>query len=504
MFYTCYVSLFCIFFTCGIFFFHTPCAPDENKTSVMQRLCCNFRQINHKMIADSLPAMRRFFNSGATFALSFRKQQLKKFIAGVCKYEQSLYAALQSDLGKNAEESRITETGLVLTEARYALRHLSRWIEPERKKTNLLNLPSSSYVIPEPLGVVLIIGPWNFPVQLLLNPLVGAIAAGNCAVLKASEYAPAVSAVIKKMIEELFPPEFILFVEGEGAAVVPDMVNHFRFDHIFFTGSTPTGKKIYQMAAEQLIPVTLELGGKCPCIVEEDANLKVAARRIVQTKFANAGQLCVAPDYLLVHEEVKEKLLTLLIQTIRRFFSDDPSSDYNYGHIINEKHFDRLVAYLKDGEIVYGGKHDRNKLYIEPTILESVALSAPVMNEEIFGPVLPVIPFRRFEEAKEIVLRHPDPLALNLFTSSSHKEARWLQEVPSGAACINTAAWHVTSHYLPFGGRGNSGIGRYHGRESFLTFSNRKAVLKMPTWFDPGIKYPSYKGKLRLFKWVSG
>lgn len=470
----------------------------------MQCLCRNFRQINHKMTADSLGALRRFFNSGATFPLSFRKLQLKKFMTGVCKYEQQLYAALQSDLGKNAEESWITETGLVLNEIRYALRHLKEWMQPERKKTNLLNLPSSSYVIAEPLGVVLIIGPWNFPVQLLLSPLVGAIAAGNCVVLKPSEYAPAVSAVIKKMIEELFPPEYILFVEGEGAVVVPDMLKRFRFDHIFFTGSTSTGKKIYQMAAEQLTPITLELGGKCPCIVEEDANLKVAARRIVQAKFANAGQLCVAPDYLLVHEAVKEKLLPLLQQTIRRFFSDNPSADYNYGHIVNEKHFDRLVAYLKDGKIVYGGNHDRNKLYIEPTILEHVALNAPVMHEEIFGPVLPVIPFRTFEEAKEIVLRHPDPLALNLFTSSSKKEARWLQAVPSGAACINTAAWHVTSHYLPFGGRGTSGIGRYHGRESFLTFSNCKAVLKMPTWFDPGIKYPSYKGKLWLFKWISG
>jgi len=454
------------------------------------------------MVADSLQALRSYFETGATRTYSFRKAQLQKLKRGLLKHEKDFHKALYADLGKSAEESWVTETGFLLSEINATLKHLRQWMQPERTKTNLVNFPSSSYIMREPMGVVLIIGPWNYPLQLLFTPLVGAIAAGNCIVLKASEFATATSEVMKQVIEENFPKEYILYVEGDGSQVVPEMMNRFWFDHVFYTGSTAVGKIIYKMAAEKLVPVTLELGGKSPCIVEDDANIKVTARRIAVTKFSNAGQMCVAPDYVLVHASVKEMFLNYLEKSLIKFFSDDPSKDYNYCHIVNEKQFDRLLNYLNNGKITHGGRHDKSKLYIEPTILENVSLDTPVMKEEIFGPILPVIPFLSFEEAKEIINKNPNPLSFYVFTSSRTKEKKWLEEIPAGGACVNNTSWHLTNHHLPFGGRGNSGIGQYHGKNSFEVFSHRKAVMKTPTWFDPDIKYPPFKGKLKLFKWV--
>lgn len=454
------------------------------------------------MILDSLQAMRRYFDSGITRPYAFRKEQLKKLKAGLARHEKEIHDALHADLKKSPEESWVTETGFLLSEINDALRNLNHWMRPEKTRTNLVNLPSSSYILKEPLGMVLVIGPWNYPLQLLFTPLTGAIAAGNCVVLKPSEFAPATSAIMKKVIEENFPAEYILYAEGDGASIVPQMMNGFRFDHVFYTGSTTIGKIIYKMAAEQLVPVTLELGGKSPCVVEDDANIKVAARRIAMTKFSNAGQMCVAPDYVLVHESVKEKFVDQLKRTIPGFFSDDPLSSYNYCKIINERQFNRLQNYLNNGKIVYGGKYDAAKLYIEPTIMEDVSLDSPLMNEEVFGPILPVIPFKNFEEAKQVINHHPDPLSFYVYTSSRTKEKKWLEEIPSGGACINNSSWHLTNYHLPFGGRGNSGMGEYHGRNSFDVFSHRKAVMKTPTWFDPNIKYPPFKGKLKLFKWV--
>jgi aldehyde dehydrogenase (NAD+) len=332
--------------------------------------------------------------------------------------------------------------------------------------------------------------------------MIGAMAAGNCIVLKPSEFAPATSSIMKKIVGENFPPEYISFVEGDGANVVPAMMKPFRFDHVFFTGGTVVGKIVYKMAAEQLIPVTLELGGKSPCIVESDANIKVAARRIAVTKFSNTGQMCIAPDYVLVHNSVKEEFLKTLKETVLKFFSEDPSTDYNYGKIINEKQFNRLLRYLDNGMIVCGGKYDPGKLYIAPTIIENVSPDAPVMKEEIFGPILPVIGFEDFEEARALVDRNPNPLSFYVYTSDRKKEKKWLQAIPAGGACVNNSSWHFTNHHLPLGGRGTSGIGEYHGKNSFETFSHRKAVMKTPTWFDPALKYPPFKGKLWLFKKV--
>ncbi|MBK7305765.1 MAG: aldehyde dehydrogenase [Chitinophagaceae bacterium] len=451
---------------------------------------------------DNLMQMRNYFDSGITKPYAFRKEQLIKLQQAVKKYEQPLHEALFVDLKKSPEECWVTETGFLLSELSNILKHLKGWMQPESVSTNLLNLPSKSFILQEPLGVVLIISPWNYPFQLLMTPLAGAMAAGNCVILKSSEFAPATSAVMKQMIEETFDKNYIQFVEGDGAVVIPEMMNNFTFDHVFYTGSTAVGKLIYKMAAERLVPVTLELGGKSPCIVEEDANIKIAAKRIAMTKFSNAGQMCVAPDYVLVHESRKEELIAGLKKSIHGFFGDKPEDSENYGKIINGKQFDRLVKYLQQGQLLHGGRNDKEKLFIEPTVISNVSLDADIMKDEIFGPILPVISFSSKAEALKIIAQNKNPLAFYVFTSSSAKEKDWLNSVAFGGGCINNASWHLTNHNLPFGGRGFSGSGQYHGKYSFETFSHKKAVMKTPTWFDPSIKYPPFKGKMKLFKMV--
>jgi len=450
----------------------------------------------------SLEKVRQYFNSGATQSYSFRKEQLKKLRTSILNHEQDLYDALFADLKKSPEEVWATETGMVIAELNAALKNLRHWMRPQRVTTNILNIPSGSRIMKEPLGVVLIIGPWNYPFQLLINPLIGAIAAGNCVVIKPSEFAPATDRVMKKIITETFSHEYILYTQGDGSTVIPGMMNNFSFDHVFYTGSTAVGKIIYKMAAERLVPVTLELGGKSPCVVESDANINVAARRIAMTKFSNAGQMCVAPDYILTHTSVKEQLVKALKESIVKFFSEKPEDSYSFGKIINEKQFNRITGYLSQGTIAHGGRSDKEKLFIEPTVLTDVDMDAAVMKDEIFGPVLPVISFNTLEEAKAIIDRHPNPLSFYIYTSSNKKEKEWLEAIPAGGSCVNNSSWHLTNHHLPFGGRGFSGMGCYHGKYSFETFSHKKAVMKTPTWFDPNVKYPPFKGKLKLFKWV--
>jgi aldehyde dehydrogenase (NAD+) len=456
--------------------------------------------MNLKVNAEQLASLRRYFDSGATKSYDFRLQYLKKFKKSILDHEEAIYDALYADLKKSREETWVTETGIVVAELNSAIKNLRRWMEPEPVATNLVNLPSGSRILREPLGVVLIIGPWNYPFQLLLNPFLGAIAAGNCVVLKPSEFAPATDAIMRTIIGEVFPKEYVMYVQGEGASVIPDMMNDFRFDHVFFTGSTVVGRIIYKMAAEKLVPVTLELGGKSPCIVEDDADIKVAARRIAMTKFSNAGQMCIAPDYVLVHESKKDSLLKALQHSLRQFFGEKPEESYNYCKIINEKQFDRITGYLSQGTVFHGGRTDRENLFIEPTIITGIAENASVMKEEIFGPVLPVLSFSTAEEARLVIEKNPNPLSFYVFTSSRKKEKEWLTSVSFGGGCVNNASWHFTNHHLPFGGRGMSGIGNFHGRYSFETFSHKKAIMKTPTWFDPAIKYPPFKGKLKLFK----
>ena len=455
-------------------------------------------------LIEQLQQQRRFFESGATRPYAFRKQQLMSLKKAVEDHEEEIYDALYIDLHKSREETWVTENGFFMTQLKETIKHLSSWMDAEPVTTNLLNLPSSSSIFREPLGVVLVIGPWNYPFQLLFTPLMGAIAAGNTVVLKPSEFAPATEAIMEKIVQAVFPPEQVLYVKGDGATVIPAMMNQFVFDHVFYTGSTSVGKIIYKMAAENLVPVTLELGGKSPCVVEDDANIAVAAKRIAMPKFSNAGQMCVAPDYVLVHESRRVELIEALKKYIPQFYGANAIDSDAYGRIINQKQFNRIVSYLSDGTVVYGGKYDEANLYIEPTLLDGVSVDSNIMRDEIFGPVLPILTFSTLEEAKAIINRNPNPLAFYVFTSSAAKEKAWLDAIPSGGACVNTASMHLTNPNLPFGGRGFSGTGAYHGKQSFDTFSHKKSVMKTPTWFDPALKYPPFTGKLKLLKWLVG
>ncbi len=451
---------------------------------------------------EATEKMRRYFETGITKTYAFRKEQLQKLKATVQKYEVEIFEALYKDLRKSKEESYISENGFFLAEASSTIKRLRAWMAPQKVGTNWFNFPSKSFVMAEPMGVVLIISPWNYPFNLLFTPLIGAIAAGNCVVVKPSEMAPATTAITKKIIEETFDTEYILFTEGDGATVVPELMNNFVFDHVFYTGSTAVGKIIYELAAKNLVPVTLELGGKSPCVIESDADIKIAAKRITMTKFLNAGQTCVAPDYLLVHETVKEKLVAAIIENIKRFFSDDVQKADFFGRKINEKQFSRIEKYVTNGTILHGGKTDKSDLYIEPTLLQINDTNNAVMQEEIFGPILPIISFINMQDAVKIIEKNKNPLAFYLFTASKEKESSWLNAVAFGGGCINNAALHLANDKLPFGGRGASGMGNYHGKFSFDTFSHKKAVMKTPTWFDPSIKYPPFTNRLSLFKKV--
>jgi aldehyde dehydrogenase (NAD+) len=452
----------------------------------------------------SLKNLRSFYESGSTLSYEFRKKQLLAFEKAIIKYDDEINKALHADLKKSKEETWATETGLLMGEIKNTIKNLHNWMKPKKVSSGLVTFPSSAKIYRDPLGVVLIIAPWNYPFQLLLIPLVGAIAGGNCAVLKPSELAPATERIIIKIIEEIFPENYIKVISGNGAEVVPAMINSFRFDHIFYTGSTTVGKEIYKLAANYLIPVTLELGGKSPCIVEADADIKVAAKRIVLGKFLNAGQTCIAPDYILVHEKVKNKLLNELKNAIESFYTNDPSSSNDYGKIINANRFKKLTGYLNKEKIFYGGKTNEASLYIEPAILENISMNDDVMKEEIFGPVLPVLSFTTTEEAMQIVQQNENPLAFYLFTKDKNKEEEWIKKIPFGGGCINNSVWHFANSNFPFGGIGNSGIGAYHGKNTFLVFTHAKPVLKTSTMLDPSLKYPPFKGKLKLFKQLIG
>jgi aldehyde dehydrogenase (NAD+) len=449
---------------------------------------------------EQLEKMRAYFESGATQSHTFRKEQLQKLKAAVVKHEEEIYTALHKDLRKSKEESYVTENGFFLAEINNAIKKLNRWMKPQSVGANLLNFPSKSFIISEPLGVVLIIAPWNYPFQLLMTPVIGAIAAGNCVVMKPSELASATEAVMKKIIESTFEKKYVLYTEGDGATVVPQLMNNFIFDHVFYTGSTMVGKIIYELAAKNLVPVTLELGGKSPCIVEADVDVKLTAKRIAMPKFSNAGQMCVAPDYVLVHESVKDALVAEMKKALVQFFGEDAQQSGFYGRIINERQFNRLEKYLNNGKILFGGKIDKADLFISPTLLEITNVNDAIMQDEIFGPILPIIPFKTMEEAVAIIKQHKNPLAMYVFTKNSSKEKQWLNVVAFGGGCVNNASYHLTNHNLPFGGRGTSGTGSYHGKYSFDTFSHKKSIMKTYTWLDLFVKYPPFTGRLGFFK----
>lgn len=450
-------------------------------------------------------AQKAFFKTGVTKSFAFRKQQLKKleeiFRSNTTLIEEALY----KDLHKHHQEVYMTELGPVYEEIKVLISGMKQWMQPQTVPTPLFLLPSTTKLYPEPVGQTLIISPWNYPVLLTFRPVAGAIAAGNTILIKPSELGAHTAAVMAKLINENFPAEYMHVITGDGTEVIPALLEHFYFGHVMFTGSTAVGKKIMEMASKQLSPVSLELGGKSPCIVDETANLKMAAKRIVWGKLLNCGQVCVAPDYLVVHESVKEKLLLEIIFNIEKTYGKDQQQNDNYGRMINRRRFDAVIKYLKDGTIRYGGQTNEAENFIAPTILENVHANAAVMQEEIFGPILPVFTFREKEEVLQLIEKNPHPLALYLFTTSKNSEQFFVQNVQFGAGCINETIYQLGNSNMPFGGIGTSGMGGYLGKFSFDAFTHYKGIVKKVNWFEPFFRYPPFnKAKLKLWQLALG
>ena len=431
---------------------------------------------------------RDFFATGGTRPLAFRREQLQKLSAALHRHEPALIAALQADLGKSPYQTLSTELGLVQAEINHALRHLARWTAPATRRTPWFVAPARGWVQPEPFGVALIVGPWNYPVLLLLSPLVSAIAAGNVVILKPSELAPHAAAALTALIAATFPTDYITTVNG-GADMAEALLAE-KFDKIFFTGSPRVGCVVMAAAARHLTPLTLELGGKCPAIVCADAKVELVARRIVWGKFLGAGQTCVAPDHVRVHRRLREPFLRAMQQVLLEFYGSDPRRSSDYGRIVNQKHFNRLLNYLGDGKIFHGGESDAQELYLAPTILTDITPDAPVMREEIFGPVLPILEFDDLSEVVTQLQAAPTPLALYLFTENRAVEQKIINEVRSGGVCVNDVISQMVGTGLPFGGLGASGFGSYHGRAGFDAFSHQRSVLRRGTWLDLPFRYP--------------
>jgi acyl-CoA reductase-like NAD-dependent aldehyde dehydrogenase len=450
------------------------------------------------MFETLIRGQRDFFNSGKTLPLEFRIGQLKRLKDSIERNERIIFEALYKDLRKSEIEAYNSEVLVVTSEIDYVLRRIKKWVRPRKVRTPLMHLPAKSLVYPEPAGVVLILSPWNYPFQLTFAPLIGAIAAGNCAVLKASEYAPHMSAAMAEIIRNNFEQDYVTVAEG-GVEVSKALLQE-KFDHIFFTGSTNVGKIVMRAASQHLTPVTLELGGKSPCIVWKDANIEVASRRILWGKFMNAGQTCVAPDHLLVHKDIGKGLIETLINGIGKFYGPSPQQSKDYSRIINEDHFERLIKYLEDGTVLFGGEHDKKDLYISPTLLSNVKEFSPVMQDEIFGPILPIIEFETMEDVIGRMRSKPKPLSLYLFTDDQGVQEAILSGTSSGGICINDTVSHIVGSDLPFGGVGESGFGNYHGKASFDSFTHYKSVLKRSFSFDSKMKYPPYRVELKRIK----
>ena len=449
-------------------------------------------------LEEIIKRQRSFFNEGITRDIEYRKQALQRLRRGIESHETQLFEALRKDLGKSPYEAYATELGIVYEEISYMLRHLNRLAKPEKVYTPLTNFPSKSVIFKEPYGLILIMSPWNYPVQLTLVPLIGALAAGNCAVVKPSNYSPAVSAVIRDILSESFSDSYVYVILG-GREENQNLLEQ-RFDYIFFTGGKAVGRTVMKAAAKNLTPVTLELGGKSPCIVDSTADVALAARRIVWGKFLNCGQTCVAPDYLLVHKDIKENLLEAMVRNIEALYGSDPIQSKDYGKIVNEKHYRRLASLMEGETPYYFGGYDEEKLKIGPIILDDARWDSPCMAEEIFGPVLPVIEFEDLRQVKSRVEKRPRPLALYLFTGSRENEKFILKNLSFGGGCINDTIMHLANNRMPFGGTGESGMGSYHGKYSFRTFSHEKSILKKSRFIDLPMRYAPYPAKDRLLR----
>ena len=439
----------------------------------------------NQSVENIIKRQRGFFETGKTKEYGFRMAALQRLEQALILYEDALCEALYADLHKSKSESYMTEMGMTKAELRYMKKHLYRFMKPESCRSDISQMPAKAFTVPEPYGVVLVMAPWNYPVLLCLDPLIDAIAAGNCVVLKPSAYAPHVSAVLKEMLSRIYPAKFVAVVEGgreENAALLEQ-----RFDYIFFTGGVTVGKLVLEKAAKYVTPVTLELGGKSPCIIDKTADLKAAARRVAFGKLLNAGQTCIAPDYLLVHEDVKTVFLHLLEKEVMSMQKGDALRNEDYPKIINEKHFHRICRLIEGEDIVFGGNCKAETLQIEPTVLDNVTLNSPIMQEEIFGPVLPVMTYSTWSDLKKIISSFEKPLAFYLFTKDKGMEAWALRTFSFGGGSINNTILHLATSNMGFGGVGFSGMGSYHGRAGFETFSHRKSIVK--SWIHPDIPF---------------
>ncbi|WP_299404659.1 aldehyde dehydrogenase [Acaryochloris sp. IP29b_bin.148] len=454
-------------------------------------------QINLSPLQELVAAQRNFFATEQTKPYEFRIAQLQKLQQAILERKDAIVDAVFADLGRPTFEAYFELA--TLSEIKVALKQLATWMKPQKVAVGVDVFPGIGWVQPDPLGVVLIIGPWNYPFQLMISPLVGAIAAGNCAILKPSEHAPHTSKVVAELINTTFPESYIVVVEGEAETSKRLLAE--KFDHILFTGGTAIGREVMKAAAEHLTPVTLELGGKSPCIIDDDIHIEHAAKRVAWGKFINAGQTCIAPDYLLIQRSIKAEFLTHLKQALRTFYGDQPETSPDYGRIIHQRHFNRLASFLDNGQTLVGGQTDPDTRFIAPTLLDQITWDDPIMKDEIFGPILPILTYDSLDDAIAQVNAHPKPLALYFFSKNKQKQQQVLNSTSSGGVCINDTVLQFSQSTLPFGGVGNSGIGRYHGKASFDTFSHSKSVLKRSFWLDLNWRYAPYTTKgLNLVK----
>ena len=445
-------------------------------------------------IESIVAAQRAYFSKEETLDVSFRKAALRKLRDTILARESEINEALFRDLNKSASESYMCEVGMTLAELSYVLSHVDRWARKHYVLSPLAQFHARSFTVHNPYGVVLIMSPWNYPFMLTMEPLIGALAAGNCCVVKPSAYAPATSAIIREIISECFPPEYVCVVEGgrkENQALLDQ-----RFDYIFFTGGVTVGREVMRKAAEHLTPVSLELGGKSPCIVDSTAKLDLAAKRIAFGKLLNCGQTCVAPDYLLIDRKIKDEFLCLLKKHIAAMIGEDALCNDKYVRMVNRRHYDRVMGLIDPAKVVFGGQGDPDSLHIQPTIMDGVTADDPVMQEEIFGPVLPAIAYDNIDEAIEFINTREHPLALYLFCEDKRVQERFLRAVPFGGGCLNDTIIHLATSRMGFGGVGQSGMGAYHGRRSFDTFSHEKSIVNKSTWMDLPVRYMPY-GKLK-------
>jgi len=452
------------------------------------------------MLNSEIQNVRDFFQTQSTKDIKFRKKYLKALKKSIKKHESDILDALKSDLGKNKVEAYATEVGFVMKELSYIIKELKNWAKTKSVTTPMMQFPAKSFIKYEPYGTVLIIGPFNYPFQLVMSPLIGALAAGNCAVVKPSEMTPQTSMVVQEILEEVFPPDYVKVVQGE-KEVTSQLLDE-RFDYIFFTGSTKVGQIVYEKASKHLTPVTLELGGKSPVIIDDTSNLKVAAERITFGKFMNAGQTCVAPDYILIDNEIKMKFVEALQATIQEFYGAQIEQSEDFGRIVNDNHFNRLVNIIEDSrqQVIYGGESNADELFVAPTIILDPKLSDSVMQQEIFGPILPIIGYDTFNEVYDIVEQYEKPLALYLFTEDSDQITAVFNRLSFGGGCVNDTILHLANPNLPFGGVGHSGIGSYHGKYSFELFSHEKSYITKSTKLESGLLFPPYKGKFKYVK----